>query len=128
MSETGFQIFHQAYAVGAELLYAVCLTLFLCPFMGEREHRRKKGAAVFCVYLLTSLFLSRIAAPQGSFILVLLLFLTAASKALELRKNMAFLLGLLYWNAKISSGLMAESLFLSQWNPRRQFTYTPRSC
>ncbi len=111
MSETGFQIFHQAYAVGAELLYAVCLTLFLCPFMGEREHRRKKGAAVFCVYLSTSLFLSRIAAPQGSFILVLLLFLTAASKALGLGKNMAFLLGLLYWNAKISSGLMVESLF-----------------
>lgn len=111
MSETGFQIFHQAYAVGAELLYALCLTLFLCPFMGEREHRRKKGAAVFCVYLLTSLFLSRTAAPQGSFILVLLLFLTAASKALELGKHMAFLLGLLYWNAKISSGLMAESLF-----------------
>lgn len=111
MSETGFQIFHQAYAVGAELLYALCLTLFLYPFLGEREHRRKKGAAVFCVYLLTSLFLSRIAAPQGSFILVLLLFLTAASKALELGKHMAFLLGLLYWNAKISSGLMAESLF-----------------
>lgn len=111
MSETGFQIFHQAYAVGAELLYALCLTLFLSPFLGEREHRRKKGAAVFCVYLLTSLFLSRIAAPQGSFILVLLLFLTAASKALELGKHMAFLLGLLYWNAKISSGLMAESLF-----------------
>lgn len=111
MSETGFQIFHQAYAVGAELLYALCLTLFLCPFLGEREHRRKKGAAVFCVYLLTSLFLSRTAAPQGSFILVLLLFLTAASKALELGKHMAFLLGLLYWNAKISSGLMAESLF-----------------
>lgn len=111
MSETGFQIFHQAYAVGAELLYALCLTLFLCPFLGEREHRRKKGAAVFCVYLLTSLFLSRIDAPQGSFILVLLLFLTAASKALELGKHMAFLLGLLYWNAKISSGLMAESLF-----------------
>ena len=111
MSETGFQIFHQAYAVGAELLYALCLTLFLCPFLGEREHRWKKGAAVFCVYLLTSLFLSRIAAPQGSFILVLLLFLTAASKALELGKHMAFLLGLLYWNAKISSGLMAESLF-----------------
>ena len=111
MSETGFQIFHQAYAVGAELLYALCLTLFLYPFMGEREHRRKKGAAVFCVYLLTSLFLSRIAAPQGSFILVLLLFLTAASNALELGKHMAFLLGLLYWNAKISSGLMAESLF-----------------
>lgn len=111
MSETGFQIFHQAYAVGAELLYALCLTLFLYPFLGEREHRRKKGAAVFCVYLLTSLFLSRTAAPQGSFILVLLLFLTAASKALELGKHMAFLLGLLYWNAKISSGLMAESLF-----------------
>lgn len=111
MSEAGFQIFHQAYAVGAELLYALCLTLFLYPFMGEREHRRKKGAAVFCVYLLTSLFLSRIAAPQGSFILVLLLFLTAASNALELGKHMAFLLGLLYWNAKISSGLMAESLF-----------------
>lgn len=111
MSETGFQIFHQAYAVGAELLYALCLTLFLYPFMGEREHRLKKGSAVFCVYLLTSLFLSRIAAPQGSFILVLLLFLTAASNALELGKHMAFLLGLLYWNAKISSGLMAESLF-----------------
>ncbi len=111
MSEAGFQIFHQAYAVGAELLYAVCLALFLCPFVGEREHRWKKGAAVFCVYLSTSLFLSRIAAPQGSFILVLLLFLTAASNALELGKHMAFLLGLLYWNAKISSGLMAESLF-----------------
>lgn len=111
MSETGFLIFRQIFSIGAELLYALCLALFLYPFMGKRECRWKKSAIVFCTFLFCSLLLSRIAAPQGSFILILLLLLTAASKSLDLEKNMAFLLGLLYWNAKVSSGLIVESLY-----------------
>ena len=34
MSETGFQIFHQAYAVGAELLYAGFVFMPLCGGAG----------------------------------------------------------------------------------------------
>lgn len=113
MSETGFWIFNKAFSVGAELLYAACLTLFLCPFMEARGHRRGKCAAVFLAYLFISWFCGRIAAPQGSFILLLLLFLAAASKVLNLERTMAFLLGLLYWNAKISSGLTVESLYFT---------------
>lgn len=111
MSETGFWIFNKAFSFGAELLYAACLTLFLRPFMAKRGHRRRECAIVFSAYFLTSLFCSWIAAWQGSFILLLLLLLTAASKALELERTMTFLLGLLYWNAKISSGLTVESLY-----------------
>lgn len=111
MSETGFLIFNRAFSVGAELMYAVCLTLFLRPFMMKGEHRRRKCAAVFLTYLSISFLCGRAAAPRGTFILILLILLTAVSKVLELEKSMAFLLVLLYWNARTSSALTAESLY-----------------
>lgn len=111
MSERGFWIFNQAFSIGAELLYAVCLACFLRPFMKKGGHQWRKCAIVFFAYLSISFLCSHIAAPQGTFILVLLLLLTAVSPILALERNMAFLLGILYWNAKISSGLTVESLY-----------------
>ncbi len=111
MSETGFHIFNEVFSVGAELLNAVCLTFFLHPFMMERGYRWLRWAIVLFTYLFSSQLCGWIAAPQGTFTLLLLLLLVTGSKALGLEKPMALLLGLLYWQAKISSGLMVESLY-----------------
>lgn len=108
MSETGFQFFSRAFSTGAELLYAACLTLFLRPFLTER---RRGSALLFAGYLAVWLFCDRSGAPQGSFGVLLTLLLTAAAGALGLERAAAFLLAALYWNARISSGLMAESLY-----------------
>ncbi len=111
MSEAGFQIFNTAFPIGAELLYAACLTLFLRPFLMEHGNRKWKLPGVFLADLLISLFCDFAAAPQGTFTLLLITVLTAASKALELERAQAFLLGLLYWNAKITGALIVQSLY-----------------
>ena len=104
MSETGFQIFNQTYAVAAELVYAGLLTAFFRPFL-PRDGTRRRPPLVFAVYILLALFCHRAALPQGSFGLVL------ASNLIGLERSMVFLLTLLYCNARISSGLMVESLY-----------------
>lgn len=111
MSETGFWIFRYAFSIGAEILYAVCLTFFLRPFLVSRGREERKAAVIFLAYLFSSLFCTWIAAPQGTFILILVILLTVFSKALGMERCIAFLLGLFYWNAKVSSGLTAESLY-----------------
>lgn len=111
MSEAGFQIFNKAFSVGAELLYAACLTFFLRPFLMEQGKLWRRCAMVLFTYLSCSLLYSWAAAPQGTFTLMMIILLVTESKALGLEKSMALLLGLLFWNAKVSSGLMVESLY-----------------
>ncbi len=110
MSETGFQIFNQTYAVAAELVYAGLLTAFFRPFL-SRDGTRRRPPLVFAVYILLALFCHRAALPQGSFGLVLAVVLLAVSNLIGLERSMVFLLTLLYCNARISSGLMVESLY-----------------
>ena len=110
MSETGFQIFNQMYAVAAELVYAGLLTAFFRPFL-PRDGTRRRPPLVFAVYILLALFCHRAALPQGSFGLVLAVVLLAVSNLIGLERSMVFLLTLLYCNARISSGLMVESLY-----------------
>ena len=43
MSEAGFELFNRAFPIVVELLYAVCLTLFLLPFLGERRGKKVGG-------------------------------------------------------------------------------------
>ena len=108
MSGTGFQVFNAAFSAAADFIYAVCLALFVRAFMIEQGHRVQKGIIVFFAYPFISWLCGRLHTPQGTFPLVLILLLTAASKKLGLERPMAFLLGLLYWEAKISGALAVE--------------------
>ena len=109
MSATAFDLFNLAFPLGAELLYALCLSLFLRPFLWER--RWQKAAAVFTLHLITSLAWESLHTPQGTFTLVVTLMLVIAARLLGLKKSMALLLGLLFWNAKVASALTVESLY-----------------
>ncbi len=110
MSETGFRIFNQAFSAGAELTYAALLTAFFRPFV-PRDKRRRGLLLVFFVNILFELVCSRAALPQGSFGLLLMAMLLAVSRWIGLEKPFVFLLTLLYFNARISGGLMVESLY-----------------
>ncbi len=111
MNEAGFDIFNQAFPAVVELLYAVCLTLFLRFFLGER--RGLKAAALFWGHLLISMVWDCFPAPQGTFSLVVSALLVVTARLLGLKRAMAFLLGLLFWNTKIASALTVESLFFA---------------
>lgn len=109
MSETGFRIFNSAFSIGAELIYAVLLTAFFKPFMNDQGRRWRKLLIIFSIFILFEIVCNRAAFPQGSFGLILMAMLLAVSKWIGLEKSLVFLLTLLYFNARISSGLMVES-------------------
>ena len=111
MSETGFRIFNQAFSAGAELTYAVLLTAFFKPFIPSQGRKWRRLLIVFFVYILFEIVCNRAALPQGSFGLILTALLLAVSKWIDLEKPFVFLLTLLYFNARISSGLMVQSLY-----------------
>ena len=111
MSETGFRIFNSVFSAGAELTYAVLLTAFFKPFIPSQGRKWRKLFLVFSVYILFEIVCNRAALPQGSFGLILTALLLAVSKWIDLEKPFVFLLTLLYFNARISSGLMVQSLY-----------------
>jgi hypothetical protein len=110
VSETGFRIFNRVFSAAAELLYAGLLAAFFRSFL-PRERRRPGTLLAFSIYLLFELACSRAALPQGSFALVLTALLLAASRWMGLSRSLTFLLTLFYFNARISSGLMVQSLY-----------------
>ena len=110
MSETGFRVFNRVFSVTAELVYAGLLTAFFQPFVPQR-HKGRKLLLLFSIYILFETVCSRAALPQGSFGLILTALLLAASKQIGLGKKLVFLLTLLYFNVRISSGLMVQSLY-----------------
>ena len=71
MSETGFQIFNQAFSAGAELTYAALLTAFFWPFVPQ-GNRRRGLLLVFAIYILFEMVCNQAALPQGSFGLILM--------------------------------------------------------
>lgn len=111
MSETGFRIFNNTFSVGAELAYAILFTAFFYPFLTVRDRKWRKLLIVFSVYILFERICNRVSLPQGSFGPVLMAMLLAVSKWAGLKKSLVFFLTLLYFNAKISSGLVVESLY-----------------
>ena len=111
MSETGFRIFNSVFSAGAELTYAVLLTAFFKPFIPSQGRKWRRLLIVFFVYILFEIVCNRAALPQGSFGLILMVMLLAVSKWIGLEKPSVFLLTLLYFNARISSGLMVQSLY-----------------
>ena len=110
MSEAGFRLFNQAFSIVAELLYAGLLAAFFRPLL-PRERRGWKLLLLFSIYLLFGLACNRAALPQGAFGLILAALLLAVSRRIGLERSQTFLLTLLYLNARISSGLMVESLY-----------------
>ena len=111
MSETGFRIFNIAYGLGADLAYSLLLTAFFCPLMAIQGRKWRKLLIIFSVYILCELICNRAVLPRGSFGLILMVMLLAASKWIGMDKSLVFLLIILYSNARISSGLMVESLY-----------------
>ena len=111
MSETGFRMFNSAFSIGAELTYAILLTAFFKPFIPFHGRKWRKLFLVFFVYILFEIVCNRAALPQGSFGLILMVMLLAVSRWIGLEKPSVFLLTLLYFNARISSGLMVQSLY-----------------
>ncbi len=110
MSETGFRIFNRVFSAASELLYAGLLAAFFRSFL-PRERRRPGTLLAFSIYLLFELACSRAALPQGYFALVLTALLLATSGWMGLSRSLTFLLTLFYFNARISSGLMVQSLY-----------------
>jgi len=111
MSEAAFRIFNEAFSVGAEWIYAILLTGFFYPFLTAQGGKRKKLLIIFFVYIIFEMICNRAALPQGSFGLIVTALLLAASKWIGMEKSLVFLLTLLYFNARISGGLIVESLY-----------------
>lgn len=111
MSETGFLAFQSGFLAVSQLIYAACFTAFLVPFLTLRERRRWKTVPVFLAYLGGFALCERSGAPQGVFGLALAALLVLASGPLGLERTTALLLAVLYWNTRISAGLMVESLY-----------------
>ena len=93
------------------MTYAVLLTAFFKPFIPSQGRKWRRLLVVFFVYILFEIVCNRAALPQGSFGLILTALLLAVSKWIDLEKPFVFLLTLLYFNARISSGLMVQSLY-----------------
>lgn len=104
MSETAFHLFNQAFSITAELLYAGLFAAFFRPFLQPGRRGRR-------LLLLFSLCLLHAALPRNFFGLVLTALLLALSRWTGVGKALTFLLTLLCFNARLSSGLMVESLY-----------------
>ncbi len=111
MNEAGFRIFNEIFSVGTELIHAIFLTAFFRPFLTEQNPKWRKLLILFSVCVLFALVCNQAALPQGAFGLILTLLLLAVSRWIGLDKPLVLLLTLLYFNTRISSGLMAESLY-----------------
>ena len=111
MSETGFRIFNEIFSVGTKWVYAALLTAFFYPFLSTPELARRKSLLVFFAYVLFEWICNQAALPQGTFALLFAALLVSVSTWIGLKKSMVFLLTLLYFNVRISSGLMVQSLY-----------------
>ncbi len=112
MSEVQLRIFQHLLTSAAALLYSASLAAFVKPFIACKacqNHRKRAVLLVFLLHLAGWLFCSNAAVPPGLFFPVLLALLLMASGRLHMEKSFIFLLVLLYYNARISSGLIVES-------------------
>lgn len=110
MSEASFSLFQLLFSGAAQLLYAACLALFLRPFLPQARRGQRLALAV-AGYLALGLFCDILPAPPGAFALLLAALLAAGAGPLGLGRAMALLLALLYCSARVSAGLVAESLY-----------------
>ncbi len=107
MSETAFRLFNQGFALTAELLYAAALTLFLRPLLRGRGG----WAAVLLTDLTVWLLCEGLSLPPGSLSVLLGAALLLGARPLGVDRPLMLLLMLLFLNTRISSGLIAESIY-----------------
>lgn len=119
MNEASFQIFYRVFPVAANILQAACMALFVRSFINQPRYRRIKSVIIFGTFMVCSLICDTAAVPQGILGLVLAVLLMAGSRNLGLDRAMAFVLILLYWNARVAAGLINDSVFfvLEQFFP-----------
>lgn len=115
MSKTDFILF-QNVSWGTEIfLYAVCLTVFLYPFMTEKKKRNenifKKVTLVFLSYIVVYLAGARISTYGWLSMLVEVVLLVAFSRFIGMGRNDIFLLDTLFFCIKDMSILIMESLY-----------------
>ncbi len=110
MSNAGFQLFNELFPVGANVLYAACLALFVKSFMPGQICSYRKLLVIFSAFMTISLLCNAITAPQGLTGLLMTFLLIGGSGILGLEKTTAFLLMILFWNSRVSAGLMIDSL------------------
>ncbi len=65
MSNAGFQLFNELFPVGANVLYAACLALFVKSFMPGQICPYRKLLVIFSAFMTISLLCNAITAPQG---------------------------------------------------------------
>lgn len=107
MSEAAFRLFNGAFSLAAELIHAACFALFLRPFL----QRRARAIGLLAGDLLLCSACGALPLPQGVFSLLLVALTAALAPTAGLERGLAFLLALLYGNARISSGLITESAY-----------------
>ena len=107
MSETAFRLFNQGFALTAELLYAAALTLFLRPLLRGRGG----WAAVLLTDLTVWLLCEGLSLPPGSLSVLLGAALLLGARPLGVDRPLMLLSMLLFLNTRISSGLIAESIY-----------------
>lgn len=111
MSESSFQIFYRVFPMTANILHAACLTLFIRPFINKQKYKRPKLIIIFGTYMACSLICDAAAVPQGVLGLLLAVLLVSGARALDFERAAAFILILLYWNARTAGGLINDSLY-----------------
>ena len=112
MSEIQFRIFQNLLTTTAALVYAASLTAFMKPFLVDgtlQKNKKRDLFLVFFLHLAAWIICKNTASPRGAFGPVLIVSFLIASRALNIKKSFIFLLALLYYNARILSGLIVES-------------------
>ena len=83
------------------------------PFMaGQKEQRKnalKKAAIVFLAYVLVYLICDAVALPGWLRMIIVIVLLTASHRITGMEKNIAFLLGVLFFGIRDMCRLIAES-------------------
>ncbi len=109
MSSESFQLFSSSFVPGFQLFYALALACFFRPFLPQP---RIQGLAIVSLAYLAAFFLCNgFPVPRGALGPLLLALTVGLSKPVGIARPLAFFLTLLYLSAKISAGLVAESLY-----------------
>ncbi len=114
MSETGFMLFRHIMGKTETVLYAACMAFLFYPFMaGQKEQRKnvlKKAATVFGAYVLVYLICDAAALPGWLRMIIVIVLLTSSHRITGMEKNIAFLLGVLFFGIRDMCRLITESL------------------
>jgi len=110
------------------LLYAVCVTVFFYPFMAKHKERRrsrlKKALMVFLIY--TMMYFVRMAVSFYGWLcmLIVLILYVAVSGFLDMDREFAFFLGVIFFCIRNLSMLVMRSIsyFLDKYLEQRMDT------